>query len=96
MNDSDHDKFHIKPTSRGRFLKSIYFLRVEAVMDASCTCCSQLPVVTQPVLIYPCFNIDTNWNQPMNWQPQVMPNFVMNMNYTGANMNIQSMNNPYV
>ena len=31
----------IKPTTaKGRNLRSIYFLKVEAVLSASCTCCS--------------------------------------------------------
>lgn len=30
----------IKPTARGNNLKSTYYLKVEAVLSASCTCCS--------------------------------------------------------
>lgn len=57
------------PTARGERVKSIYYLRVEAVLNASCTCCSELPVVCQPIVIYPYININYMFNQPTNWNP---------------------------
>lgn len=63
----------IKPTtSKGAHLKSTYYLEVEAVLSASCTCCSELPVVRQPVLIYPWIPINNVFNAPNNWNPEVM------------------------
>lgn len=62
----------IKPTARGRNLKSVYFLQVEAVLSASCTCCSDLPVVNQPILIYPWMPINNIFEAPRNWHPEEM------------------------
>ena len=87
----------IKPTSsRGSNLKSTYYLQVEAVLSASCTCCSQLPVVKQPILIYPWIPINNNFQAPENWHPEVMEtmNFKMNID-PNANNNLNNMNNPY-
>lgn len=39
-----------------------------------CTCCSDLPVVRQPILIYPFIPIDYNFKAPLNWNPKIMPN----------------------
>lgn len=63
----------IKPTSRGNRLHSVYFLVVEANLAAACTCCSDLPVVRQPILIYPYIPIDYNFKAPPNWNPKIMP-----------------------
>ena len=78
----------IKPTtSKGRCLKSTYYLQVEAVLSASCTCCSELPVVHQPILIYPWMPMNP-FNAPVNWNPEVMETVNLKMN--------MDMNNPYV
>lgn len=63
----------IKPTARGNRLHSVYFLVVEAKLAASCTCCSDLPVVRQPVLIYPFIPVDYTFKAPPNWSPKIMP-----------------------
>lgn len=87
----------IKPTSsRGSNLKSTYYLQVEAVLSASCTCCSQLPVVRQPILIYPWMPINNIFQAPENWHPEVMAtmDFKMNIDPNG-NPNLNNMNNPY-
>ena len=63
----------IKPTSRGNRLHSVYFLVVEANLAAACTCCSDLPIVRQPILIYPYIPIDYNFKAPPNWNPKIMP-----------------------
>lgn len=54
-NSNPHD---IMPTARGERVKSVYVLRVEAVLNASCTCCSDLPVVYQPIVIYPFIEVN--------------------------------------
>ena len=60
----------IKPTSsKGTRLKSIYYLQVEAVLAASCTCCSDLPLVKQPILIYPWFPNQNPIGKPVTFQP---------------------------
>ena len=63
----------IKPTATGSRLHSVYFLRVEAQLAAPCTCCSDLPVVKQPTLIYPFIPVNYNFNPPPNWAPTIMP-----------------------
>lgn len=61
------------PTARGQRLSSTYYLRVEAVLNASCTCCSDLPVVNQAIVIYPYIPVDYIFKQPPNWDPTTMP-----------------------
>lgn len=86
----------IRPTtSKGRFLKSTYYLQVEAVLSASCTCCSQLPVVRQPILIYPWIPVNNNFNAPNNWNPEVMETANLKMNMDINNNNLANMQNPY-
>ena len=86
----------IKPTtSKGRNLKSTYYLQVEAVLSASCTCCSQLPVVHQPILIYPWAPMNNVFNAPVNWNPEVMDTMNLKMNMDFNNNNLANMNNPY-
>ena len=86
----------IKPTSsKGRALKSTYYLQVEAVLSASCTCCSQLPVVRQPILIYPWMPINNAFQAPSNWNPEVMDTVNIQMNMDFNNNNLANMNNPY-
>lgn len=88
----------IKPTtSKGTCLKSTYYLQVEAVLSASCTCCSDLPVVRQPVLIYPWMPLNNVFNAPSNWNPEVMDTANLKMDLSGAsNPNLNNMgSNPY-
>lgn len=85
----------IKPTARGNNLKSTYFLKVEAVLSASCTCCSDLPVVRQPILIYPWIPVNNLFQQPSNWQPEVMQMVNISVNVEASNNNLNNMNNPY-
>jgi hypothetical protein len=59
----------IKPTARGTRLHSIYYLLVEASLAAFCTCCSNLPVVKQPILIYPHIPVDYNFKPQVSWHP---------------------------
>jgi hypothetical protein len=63
----------IRPTSRGNRLHSVYLLVVEANLAAVCTCCSDLPVVRQPILIYPYIPIEYHFKAPPNWNPKIMP-----------------------
>lgn len=85
----------IKPTARGLKLKSTYYLHVEAVLSASCTCCSELPVVKQPILIYPWMPVNNVFQAPSNWKPEEMQMVSLKMNLDLANNNINAMNNPY-
>jgi hypothetical protein len=87
----------IKPTtSKGTNLKSTYYLQVEAVLSASCTCCSDLPVVRQPVLIYPWIPVNNIFQAPSNWNPEVMETANLKMDMSGSNPNLNNMNsNPY-
>ena len=60
----------IKPTTgKGRFLKSTYYLKVEAVLSVACTCCSDLPIVKQPIHIYPWMPQVPVFQAPSNWAP---------------------------
>jgi hypothetical protein len=85
----------IKPTARGANLHSVYYLKVEAVLSASCTCCSELPIVKQPILIYPWIPVNYNFNAPNNWHPEEMKMVNIAMNVEGSNPYINNMNNPY-
>lgn len=85
----------IRPTARGLKLQSVYYLKVEAVLAASCTCCSNLPIVKQPILIYPWLPINYNFNAPQGWKPEEMPMINLKMNIEGANGNLNAMENPY-
>jgi hypothetical protein len=85
----------IKPTARGQKLRSTYYLQVEAVLSASCTCCSDLPKVQQPILIYPWIPITNIFQAPNNWHPEEMQMVSLKMNLDLANNNINAMNNPY-
>lgn len=85
----------IKPTARGNNLKSVYYLQVEAVLSASCTCCSELPIVKQPILIYPWMPINYAFEAPRNWRPEEMQMVNLKMNMDLANNNLNNMNNPY-
>ena len=80
----------IKPTARGNRLHSVYFLVVEASLAAPCTCCSDLPIVKQPILIYPFIPLNYIFNPPPNWQPQVMP--AVNLQMGGLKPNPMNMN----
>jgi hypothetical protein len=82
-------------TSKGAHLKSTYYLQVEAVLSASCTCCSQLPVVRQPVLIFPWIPVNNIFNAPSNWNPEVMETVNLKMNMDVNNNNLANMENPY-
>lgn len=75
-----------------------------------CTCCSDLPIVRQPVLIYPFIPLNYVFSPPPNWQPKVMPamnfpipgiapnpmNVGMNvsMNPNPMNVNVNMSSNP--
>lgn len=85
----------IMPTARGERVKSVYFLRVEAVLNASCTCCSDLPVVSQPIIIYPYISVDYFFKQPSNWNPIQMDMIDLQRAVNMTNKNLDSMNNPY-
>ena len=88
-NRSNHPE-DIKPTARGNRLHSVYFLVVEADLAAMCTCCSDLPVVKQPVLIYPFIPLNYNFNAPPNWHPKVMPS--INLQLPSLSVNPMNMN----
>jgi hypothetical protein len=97
-NRSSHPE-DIKPTARGNRLHSVYFLVVDANLAAMCTCCSDLPIVRQPVLIYPFIPLNYHFNPPPNWQPKVMPsiNFQMpslSVNPMNVSMNVGMSSNP--
>jgi hypothetical protein len=95
---NQHNKMNpmdIKPTARGQKLRSTYYLQVEAVLSASCTCCSELPIVKQPILIYPWTPVNNIFQAPSNWRPEVMQMVNLKMNLDLANSNINAMNNPY-
>lgn len=86
----------IKPTSsKGTRLKSIYYLQVEAVLAASCTCCSDLPLVKQPILIYPWFPNQMLFQKPSLWNPEVMQMVNIQMGMNASNKNVNNMGNPY-
>lgn len=83
------------PTARGDRVKSVYFLRVQAVLNASCTCCSDLPVVYQPIVIYPYIYVNYNFQQPSNWNPIQMDMIDLQRAINVTNTNLEKMNNPY-
>ena len=84
---------NIKPTARGNRLHSVYFLVVEASLSAFCTCCSDLPIVRQPILIYPFIPLNYVFNAPPDWQPKMMPAVNLQMPGLSANpLNANPMN----
>ena len=83
-NRSSHPE-DIKPTARGNRLHSVYYLVVEAELAAMCTCCSDLPVVRQPVLIYPFIPLNYVFNAPPSWHPKMMP--AVNLQMPGLSVN---------
>ena len=86
----------IKPTTgKGRCLKSTYYLKVEAVLSAMCTCCSDLPVVRQPIHIYPWMPINNVFKAPSNWNPEEMQMINFQVDVGASNPNINNMSNPY-
>ena len=94
-NKPSSDQFDIKPTARGQKLYSVYFLRVEAVLSASCTCCSELPVVNQEILIYPYIPVNYMFNAPTSWHPEEMPMINLQVAMDHGNKMLDEMNNPY-
>lgn len=84
----------IKPTARGNRLHSVYYLVVEANLAAPCTCCSDLPMVRQPILIYPFIPVNYNFNAPPNWSPKLMPaiNLQVGLPSLGIKANPMNMN----
>lgn len=83
------------PTARGDRVKSVYYLRVQAELNASCTCCSNLPIVNQPIVIYPFIPVDYIFKQPSNWNPLTMPMVNLQQAITATNGNLNKMDNPY-
>ena len=97
LNEADKhgNKVDIMPTARGMKLQSIYFLRVEAELDASCTCCSDLPIVNQPIVIYPYIPVNYNFVSPSNWDPTTMPIVNLEQSLYTENKKLTDMQNPY-
>lgn len=83
------------PTARGQKVKSEYYLRIESELDASCTCCSELPVVNQSVMIYPYIPVNYIFNSPPNWNPETMPMVNLDQAIAANNEKLLNMNNPY-
>jgi len=65
------------------------------VLSASCTCCSDLPVVKQPILIYPWMPVNFQFQAPSNWHPEEMQMANLKMGMEMSNPNLNNMNNPY-
>ena len=89
------DKRDIMPTARGAKVQSVYFLRVEAELDASCTCCGDLPVVKQPIVIYPYIPVNYNFASPANWDPTTLPAVNLDQAIYQENKKLVEMENPY-
>ena len=81
----------IKPTARGSRLHSIYHLVVEANLDAACTCCSNLPIVKQPILIFPFIPVDYTFKAPPNWAPKIMPMINLQVPLGGLGVSVGGM-----
>lgn len=86
---------YIQPTARGERVRSVYYLKVEAELDASCTCCSELPIVEQSVVIYPYMNIVQNFEKPANWTPEMFSAVNLQTAITVKNEKLDQMQNPY-
>ena len=84
----------IHPTAQGSRLHSVYFLVVDAKLAAACTCCSDLPIVRQPVLIYPPPAQNYLFSPPSQWSPKIMPavNFQVGLPSLGVKVNPLNMN----
>ena len=76
-------------------MQSVYFLRVEAELDASCTCCGDLPVVKQPIVIYPYIPVNYNFASPANWDPTTLPAVNLDQAIYQENKKLVEMENPY-
>lgn len=66
---SKKDNTKVFPTTTGKCIQSTYFLQIEAVVDASCTCCGSLPIVQIPVMLYPESAPIMQFQFPPSWQP---------------------------
>ena len=95
QSNKNGDPTDIMPTARGAKIQSIYFLRVEAELDASFTCCSDLPIVNQPIVIYPYIPVNYNFQAPSNWDPTQMPMVNLEQAISATNGNLNEMGNPY-
>ncbi|CAD8048118.1 unnamed protein product [Paramecium sonneborni] len=62
----------IRPSSNGQIVKSVYRLKVQAVLDG-CVCCNLHPAVDVPIeIVAPVPQIyNQHVQQPSNWNPQV-------------------------
>ena len=70
-------------------------MKVEANLNASCTCCSDLPVVHQPILIYPFIPVNYVFSPPQNWNPEQMPMMNLQVPVNNENPYLNNMGNPY-
>ena len=69
----------LQATVKSRLIECGYFLRVTTEFE-SCMCCSGLPTIDIPVLIYiPEVQYDINQFRPEIWTPQVMPMYEVNI-----------------
>jgi hypothetical protein len=69
----------LQATVKSRLIECGYFLRVTTEFE-SCMCCSGLPTIDIPVLIYiPEVQYDVNQFRPEVWSPQVMPIYQVNI-----------------
>ncbi len=67
---------------------------VDANLAAPCTCCSNLPIVKQPILIFPFIPVDYSFKAPLNWAPTLMPmkNFTVSLGGLGVSVGGLGMN----
>jgi len=54
-----------------------------------------LPVVRQPILIYPWNPINNIFQAPSNWQPEVMETINFKVGIDASNPKLENMENPY-
>jgi len=88
----------IKPTCSGKLLSSYFDLTVKLDFDIACECCSQSPVVSLRIMIFPntrIYQLPSTFTN--NWTPKMMPscNFVLPNTFENFNMNAMSMQNNY-
>jgi hypothetical protein len=64
---------------------------VNAKLAAACTCCSNLPIVKQPILIFPFIPVDYHFKAPVNWAPTIMPMKVFTVSLGGLGVSVGGM-----
>ena len=84
----------LQASTKSSLIECSYSLVVSTEYE-SCMCCSSAPRIDIPIIIYiPEIKYFDETVRPLNWNPEVMPIYQMNLNNGGMGIDInQNMNN---